>query len=79
MASRKRPHDSKPETPTNGLNSSLEEIDIHNGSNSSQEEIHSNKSQKSPEQYLTNRPVSFAVCGDPRQTLLPRVKTENLC
>lgn len=65
MASRKRPHEStKPETPTNGLNSSLEEIDIHNGSNSSLDD-HSNGYStptlaRCPIKYASsNRPVSF--------------------
>lgn len=61
MASRKRPHEStKPVTPTNGLNSSLEEINLQNGSNSSLE--HNNGDSNTMDQYaikyLTNRPVS---------------------
>lgn len=65
MASRKRPHDAtKPETPTNGLNSSLQDIDLHNGSNSSLDDVRHNNgdSNTMSDQYaiknVTNRPVS---------------------
>lgn len=68
MASRKRPHDStKPETPTNGLNSSLQDIDIHNGSNSSFDDGHhtNGDSSTTSDQYsikhAPNRPVSFCL------------------
>lgn len=68
MASRKRPRDSaKPDTPTNGLNSSLQEIDLQNGSNSSMEDSNghsktngdSNTVDQSSFKYLSNRPVSW--------------------
>lgn len=67
MASRKRPHDStKPETPTNGLNSSLEDINIANGSNSSSNDAHHNNGDSSTmaDQYTikytaSNKPVSW--------------------
>lgn len=67
MASRKRPHDStKPDTPTNGLNSSLEEINIQNGSNSSFDD-HSNgytpMSRYAVKNASPSRPVSFISSG----------------
>lgn len=65
MASRKRPHNAtKPSTPTNGLNSSLQDIDIHNGSNSSLDDGHYNNGDSNTMsdqyniKYVTNRPVS---------------------
>lgn len=66
MSSRKRPHESaKPDTPTNGLNSSLQEIDLQNGSNSSMEDSngHSKSNGDMMDQttikIALNRPVSF--------------------
>ena len=67
MSSRKRPHNSaKPATPTNGLNSSLEDIDLQNGSNSSMDDSNghsktngdSNTMEQSSIKYASNRPVS---------------------
>lgn len=67
MASRKRPHDSiKPQTPTNGLNSSLQEINLHNGSNSNSQDAgnHNNGDSntmfdQTTIKYAASRPVSF--------------------
>lgn len=68
MASRKRPHDSaKPETPTNGLDSSLQDIRLaNNGSNSSSSDANHNNGDSNgmTDQYTikyagSNRPVSF--------------------
>ena len=71
MSSRKRPHEAtKPATPTNGIDPSLQEINIHNGSNGSS---HSNGDSAShltaatttSDQYAvklsTNRPVRKKV------------------
>lgn len=64
MSSRKRPHDAtKPDTPTNGLNLSLQDIDLQNGSNSSMEDSNGhNKSNGDNDQYsikyVSNKPVS---------------------
>lgn len=73
MASRKRPHASvKPETPTNGLNSSLQEIDLHNGSNSSLDDgVHQNGDSNTMAdqytiKYASSRPVSWR--GEVRNT-----------
>ena len=63
MASRKRPRGStKPDTPTNGLDSSLREIDLQNGSNSSMEDSNghskTNGDDLSSIKHALNRPVS---------------------
>ena len=75
MASRKRPYEStKPETPTNGLDTSLEEIDIHNGSNSSMDD-HSNGHSTSSvggnpiKNASPSRPVSLLMKWENEQML----------